>query len=320
MSYHARNGRRCHECKSCFSFDDVFTHPKHFEIESLSQHDGIDFQDDIYTAKQIADAFVHYITGHMNVEMKKSALKEWHRLLPILLDGPLEFDLLPVFQTLDDLLFLGALKESCKVGWADRLSAHTEGACTPRVMIRGPRISIELLKPECRTDSSVQESLNILLHEMCHAIFKFACTCAACQCKLNEMNEEGLTGHGPCFQSVSLAVEETINSNLPNMEGSVELFDVSAELEQEVPAKRKMLRGLYEKIKREDDPAERLKGIERRKRKEDMENPNSSGGELREREETEALEYAGMMFAEVEEKASLSYLGLALRYFAGKAA
>lgn len=77
---------RCDPCS--FPKGTLESHPAFFEVVTNSYTDGIDFKFRHFTTNQIADAFANLIPGHMDWQIKKSALERWNTLLPTLLEGP----------------------------------------------------------------------------------------------------------------------------------------------------------------------------------------------------------------------------------------
>lgn len=110
----------CDECNDCCGQTILpSTHDQFFNPISKSPTEGIDFTSDDYTANQLSDAFTHLIPGHMDWPIKKIALETWDELISNLrAKKPLhtkDIDLEAIFKALDDILFLRALQESCRV-------------------------------------------------------------------------------------------------------------------------------------------------------------------------------------------------------------
>ena len=267
----------CGECKRCSS--QIWTledHPASFEVLSNSHTEGINFKKNVFTANQIADAFANLIPDHMDWQIKKNALERWNELLPGLLEDPelheSEFDLQPVYRLLDDLLFLRALQETCVVEWVDeplRMKGDPKvGWVETKYNIRGPSMRICMVRPSPERPRSVHYVLGMMMHEMCHALLYLACECSICGCELNLMNGPGMTGHGPNWQRVRAAAEETANLHL---KGFAEPFLLAhwtePDVRQEDEARVKLLGGLYEKVTQEDNEVEREKKVERDKKR-----------------------------------------------------
>ena len=75
-------------------------------------------------------------------------------------------------------------------------------------------MQISIARPKLGKSRNVRDIVCTLLHEMCHALFQFACRCFHCRCKLNIMSEEGLTAYGPSWQRIRNAVEVTVTRHL----------------------------------------------------------------------------------------------------------
>jgi hypothetical protein len=77
----------------------------------------------LFTAQQIADAFANFISGHIDWPIKQDALESWYWHELELGDGSegliCEFDLVPLWDIINDFLFLGSLKNVCSVKWVD---------------------------------------------------------------------------------------------------------------------------------------------------------------------------------------------------------
>ncbi|KAL2042849.1 hypothetical protein N7G274_004609 [Stereocaulon virgatum] len=220
-----------------------------------------------YTANQIAAAFVHYIPNYMDWPIKQEALERWKELIPVLSLSPGEFDLKLIFNALNDFLFLGVLKGLCNIEWVNQPTEGRlktlRGWCYRQYNMRGSPVQIRVVRPTYNDWMEVRDIVCTVMHEMCHALFHFACSCQVCRCKLNEMEGVGLTGHGPSWQLVRKTVEDTANKHLREILGWGEfssryLLSYSNEpdtgLEDKV--RTKMLGGLYERIKRKEDERE----------------------------------------------------------------
>lgn len=273
MVAHVPMDQPCGECEWCSSqISTLEDHPATFEVLSNSHIDGINFKKGKFTTNQIADAFANLIPDHMDWQIKKNALERWNALLPGLLEGPelreSEFDLQPVYRLLDDLLFLRALQETCVVEWVDeplRMKGDPKvGWVETEYNIRGPPMRICMVRPSPELPRSVHYILGMMMHEMCHALLYLACECSVCSCELNLMNGPGMTGHGPNWQRVRAAAEETANLHLKGLAEPFLLAHWSEpDLRQEGEARVKLLGGLYEKVTREDNEVEREKKVER---------------------------------------------------------
>ena len=69
---------------------------------------------------------------HMGWPIKEAALKKWNEDAPKWpIRGPSEFDPMPAFETLDDFLFLGPLRDTIEVFWVG--SYETEPSIKGRV-------------------------------------------------------------------------------------------------------------------------------------------------------------------------------------------
>lgn len=277
MAAHVPMDQPCGECRSCSSPTRTLeSHPAFLTMISNSPTDGINFKANEFTANQIADAFTALVPGHMDWQIKESAVERWNTLLPGFLDGPdlreSEFDLQAVYRVLDDFFFLRALQDSCLVEWVDEL-LYVSGQ--PKIgwvvldhNIRGPSMRIRMVRPSPEIPRSVHNVLCVLMHEMCHALLYLACECGVCACDLNMMNGWGITGHGPSWQRLRTVVEETANFHL---KGFSEPFSFCSrtdfEVRGEAKARRRLLEGLYEKIVRDYNEVEWEQEEERNKKR-----------------------------------------------------
>lgn len=253
MTPYISPGPLCDGCKFCSIQDHPDHHSRQFKAISISPITGILFRTYEYSAIQLADAFDYIISGHLDFEIKKQALDRWNVLYPELNDGPrwrdTEFDLKDMFFVLDDFLFLGALRDSCKVEWVDECMTgwthHSIGWFeTAEVTNRGPTLWIRLVRPTVAKKLTVQGILGTLMHEMCHAILAFRCFCYRCRCPLNRMNSAGLSGHGPSWDKLRRPVEKTANRHLLTDE-PIRLSDwAGTEFELERQQVGRMLNGL----------------------------------------------------------------------------
>lgn len=82
------------------------------------------------------------------------------------------------------------------------------------------------------------------------------------------INGRGITGHGPAWQRVRGAAQDTVNLYL---DGFYETFLLSCasepEVRHEAGARLRKLEGLYKKVKREDNKTEQEKKTERNKKR-----------------------------------------------------
>lgn len=243
----------------------------------------------------------------MDWKIKRRALKRWKALVPALLNGTKKFDLPRMFRILDDFLFMRALQDAGSVEWEDVRPEGIKyrGITVYNPNVRGPIFWIRVTKSSPLDNWSVQDFIVTLLHEMCHALLSFSCRCVACTCNLNKINSHGLLGHGPSWQSVLRAVEETANLHLLSGLGNPYLlppFRLCAEsvfsFETEETAKTKMLGDLYEKVKAEADAIAQLKKFERETKRAGRVD-NTPENFLVELEEEQALASIAGMFTEM---------------------
>ena len=243
----------------------------------------------------------------MDSEIKISALARWDELLPDLLDGPVwrdtEFDLKDSFNVLDDFLFMRALQHRCRVQWANesqnRWNRNVTGWCELAVSTNeGPVCWIYLVRPTVKSPRTVWHALEILMHEMCHALFTFRCHCNCCCCPLNRINGVGLDWHGPSWEQLRRFVERTACLHLSRTD---EPFRLCHGTEPQIGAEEKkvakMLGGLYKKVTQQGRESAELKRIERaKKRTEEAEMLAKIEGELDEEHQRDILACAGAMF------------------------
>lgn len=260
-----------------------------------------------YTANQIAEAFSEMAQDDSDWEIKRHALDHWNAIVPELLEGPslreVEFDLQPVFHILDDLLFRRALRDHCGVAWVDPVKglngSLNVGWSQEGENIRGWRHGIGIVRPSANKPRTVQDCLDTLIHEMCHAILSVACQCDICRCCLNEMNGEGLTGHGPAWQILAPAIEDCVNLWLKGFPNPFRLSyleydeakkeeNVDSDLMQEGKSKGKMLNGLYCAIKQRGTEAARDKKADRDRKRAERER-NTAKGDQKEADDDETL-------------------------------
>ena len=315
MAAHIPMDQRCEECEYCSSPGWVLeSHPTTFKAVSNSHVDGINFRSSHFTANQIADAFANLIPGHMDWRIKTSALERWNTLLPLLLEEPktweCDFDIQPIYCLLDDFLFLRALQDICAVEWVDerlRVQGRPKtGWVLRETNIRGPRLRICMSRPSPEKPRTVHNVLCVLMHEMCHALLYLACECSVCNCELNNMNGWGTMGHGPAWQRVRAAVQETANLYLT---GFAEPFLLAAhqrepDLRLEAEARVKLLDGLYNKVSRENNTVEREKKVERN-RKRAAEKRNTPENDKKKANNDETLACVCAMFEKWENVAGI---------------
>ena len=168
MAAHIPLDRPCGECDYCSSPKwDLESHPTTFRAVSNSPVDGINFKYSHFTANQIADAFANLIPGHMDWQIKTSALERWNTLLPLLVEEPklreCEFDLQPIYRILDDFLFLRALQDICAVEWVDgRLRVRAAAQDTANLYLKGsdePFLLSHRREPDVRIEAEARVQL-----------------------------------------------------------------------------------------------------------------------------------------------------------------
>ncbi|KAM0796651.1 hypothetical protein BDR22DRAFT_505629 [Usnea florida] len=276
MACYFSPGPLCDWCEHCNIQKPPVHHRRPFEPTSISPVTGITFKDSKYSANQLANGFENIIQGHMDSEIKRSALARWDELLPDLLDGPVwrdaEFDLKDSFHILDDFLFMRALQHRCRVEWVDGFQKGRKqnwlGWCGLEVRTnRGQDCLISLVRPTVDKPTRVGDVLSTLKHEMCHALMMFTCLCGCCRCPLNAMNGMGLAHHGPSWQKLRNCVESTASLYLDKLYESTPLSFTELEAETEENKVAKMLSGLYKKVTQQGSESAELKRVERAKRK-----------------------------------------------------
>ena len=286
---------RCHECRKCTQpYRTPRTHVD-FKVDSNSPTDGIDFEDCEYTAQSITNAFIRFIPGHMDWPIKKQALDRWNALAFDLFSGPVEFDLLPVFRILDDFLFLRALQDNWSMEWVDKRKtgpyADAVGWATVRYKMRGANNRISVVRPSTTSHQTVQDVLDTILHEMCHAILQCSCNCMVCTCHVIAMSEKGLTGHGPSWQILIRVADEIATLYLKGFSvpywANARKYQAKASQEQEEKTKTKILGSMFEKVKGEGTAAAQAKKAERAKVRASRED-NTPESDERKHEEYEA--------------------------------
>ena len=264
----------CNICKFCTIQERPDRHSRQFKAISISPVTGIVFKAYEYSATQIADAFEGIISGHMEFEIKKQALERWSLLREELFEVPwrdAEFDLEDAFSVLDDFLFLRALRDRCGVQWVDKRTTGSYhkfvGWCEKaEVTNRGPTQWLCVVRPTIAQNKSVREILGTLMHEMRHAIFAFSCRCYRCSCPLNQMNGEGLSGHGPSWDKLIRSIEESANQHLLTYEPIPLSYWAEMSFEEERKYVARMLSGLYKKITQQRSESAELKRLERAKK------------------------------------------------------
>ena len=280
MVYYISPGPLCDWCKYCTIPQYTQYHSEQFKPISISPVTGIVFKAYQYSATQLADAFEKLVSGHMDLEIKRQALDRWDMLFPRDCDGPMwretEFELEDYFHVFDDFFFLRALRYSCRVEWVDECKIgwkrNMAGWCEwAEETNQGPVQWIRLVRPTTKKPRTIQDTLGTLMHEMCHAIFAFKCRCICCTCPLNKMNGEGLGGHGPSWEKLKRAVEDTAAKNLWWLPEIIRLCHPSEpQIEAEQEAVAKMLSGLYKKITQQGSEAAMALRLERAKRASDQ--------------------------------------------------
>ena len=303
-------GPLCDWCEYCNILERPGHHHLPFKPISVSPVTGITFEAFEYSANQLADGFESIIQGHMDSEIKRSALARWNELLPDLLDGSVcrdaEFDLKDLFHILDDFLFMGALQHLCRVDWVDESQkGHKRkwvGWCELAVPTnRGPRCVMSIVRPTVKKPRTIEDVVATLKHEMCHALFAFRCRCYCCRCPLNRIKSEGLSGHGPSWQKIRRCVERTANLYLDDtFESSSLCHHTEPELKNEEKKVAKMLNGFYKKVTQQGSESAQLKEVERAKRKEEAEMVAEFKVEPDGEEKLDILACAGAMFKAFE--------------------
>lgn len=110
--------------------------------------------------------------------------------------------------------------------------------------------------------------LEIVLHEMCHALLYLACQCDVCGCHLNRINGEGMRYHGPAWQSVRRSVEDTANLHLTGLYRPFNLcHDLEPDLDLEKKTEFKVLHRLSCKIEQRDNVVYKERVLERAARR-----------------------------------------------------
>lgn len=293
----------CGECDACTSSPTSVTDHPPFRVVSNDPTDGLDVEQGWFTAQQIADAFAHLIPGHTDWPIKQAALSRWESLQPELGDGSCEcdseFDLEPIWKIFDDFLFLGLLRDLCRVEWVDQLDGKDPqvGRCEEKVGIRGPRVWIYVLRPSFQRRVTVQECLETLLHEMCHALFYLACQCNICDCHLNRVNGEGMRYHGPAWQSVRRTVEDTASKHFTGFSHSFFLCAAyEPDLKMEQQAECKMFHSLSRRTERNGNVLDKEKRVQRAQKKVER-NFNTPEESRSDQVLDEALKYMVAVFA-----------------------
>lgn len=105
-----------------------------------------------------------------------------------------------------------------------------------------------------------------------------------------------MTGHGPCWQRVRAAAQGTANLHLKRFsEPFLLAYRSEPDVRQEIGARVKLLEGLYNKIIKEGNEAEREKKVERTKRIA-VEKSNTLRNEQRKADNDETLACVVAMF------------------------
>lgn len=275
MACYFSPGPLCDRCEHCNIQKRPVYHRLPFKPISISPVTGITFEAYKYSANQLADGFEKVIQGHMDSEIKTSALARWDELVSDLLDGPVwrdaEFDLKDSFHVLDDFLFMRALQHRCRVEWVDECDKGLPGAtgrCELAVATNeGPICWIQIRRPTFQKPWTVWAVLETLMHEMCHALFTFKCYCSSCICPLTLINGDGLDWHGPSWVKLRRCVEGMASLYLDKMDGPFSLYYYT-ETEAQAEEKKvvKMLSGLYKKVTRQGSESAELKRVARAER------------------------------------------------------
>jgi len=124
------------------------------------------------------------------------------------------FDLRPFFELFDDILFSSMLKDFVRVEWIapNPYFLGILNASPDKAVVSV--ICVPLQNPKW-PDRSLEDFLDTLLHEMAHALFAvYKCHCRVCECEINLMTGEGVTGHGPAWWSIVGAVRSKAGSIL----------------------------------------------------------------------------------------------------------
>lgn len=319
MLYYTSPGPLCDRCEYCTIPQHRSDHSKQFKVISISPVTGIVFRADQYSATQLADAFEKIVSGYMDLEIKRHALDGWNMLLPALLDGPLwresEFELQGFFLALDDFLFLRTLRHRCRVEWVDECKtgqkSDWDGWCEwDEETNLESVVWIRLVRPTVNRPMSVQYCLCVLMHEMCHAIFAFICSCSCCRCPLNKMNGEGFSGHGPSWEKLRRSVENTASLHLKGLGDSIKICHWSEpQVDSEQKKVTKMLSGLYKRITEQGSQSAISKRLERSKKASDQaELLTEMEKEQTEGERLDAISCAAVMFENFERERVFSTL------------
>ena len=311
MLYYISQGTLCDWCEYCTIPQHRLYHSEPFKAISISPVTGIVFKAYEYSATQLADAFETIISGHMDFEIKRHALDRWNIILPALLSRQLwsdpRFELQDFFLTLDDFLFLRTLRHRCRVEWVDQCKTgprrDLDGWCEwDEETNLGFVVWIRLVRPTVNRPRSFQDCLCTLMHEMCHAVFAFKCNCSCCRCPLNQMNGEGLDGHGPSWEKLRRSVENTASLHLKGLGDCISLCHwKEPQVEDEQKKVTKMLSGLYKRITRQGSESAISKRLERSQRASDQAKLLAEiEKEQTEEERLDALACAALMFENFE--------------------
>ena len=307
MAFYFSPGPLCNWCEHCNIQKRPVYHRLPFKPISISPITGITFNAFKYSANQLADGFEKVIQGYMDSEIKSSALARWNEILPDLLVGPVwrdaEFDLKDSFHVLDDFLFMRALQHRCRVEWANecenRWTRNTNGWCEGAAPTNeGPACWIYLVRPTVQNPRTVWNVLEILMHEMCHALFTFRCDCWCCSCPLNRIHGDGLGWHGPSWEKLRRYVERTACLHLSSPNEPFLLCDgTDPQAEAEEKKVAKMLSGLYKRVTQQGSESAEMKRVERAKRRtEKAEMVAKIKEEMDEKQQLDILACAGAMF------------------------
>ena len=162
-----------------------------------------------YVCDELTSEFVKYWrniqeeNGEELVQIQVDALKRWCALQRGLQEKeeaafPLEF----CFQIFDDYLFLGSLGHYTKVKWVPDTPAnsHWDGFTNiDRQNIFSRQLKIRIMVKR----QNVWDNINTLLHEMVHAFLMIY--------SVYTVDTEGITGHGPCWVEVAVAIAAEAN-------------------------------------------------------------------------------------------------------------
>lgn len=317
MSLRMPFSQACGECSACTSSTPTVTDHPPFGVKYNDPRDGIDVEWVRFTAQQIADAFINLIPEHMDWPIKQDALARWKTLQPDFGDGSreciAEFDIMPAWEIFNDFLFIGLLKDLCCIKWVDQGDIDNSiGRFAYNTGIRGPRAWIYIVRPSPLGPCTVQDCLETLLHEMCHALLYLACQCNVCGCHLNRINGEGMRYHGPSWESVRRTVENTASMHFPGFSRRFYLcgaYEPDLELERQTECR--ILHSLFRKIEGHGNVLEKQKGYRRAEKKAERQ-PNTPEESRSDQVLDEAMEYMVAIFTrgdfDVEMDEALEYM------------